>query len=150
MFNYTQSTFTAPIIFLSHFLIQNRFCFLCGSNQKKCALSEVSPHEISPNWLIKRDVTTVMDIQMQESTVQRLKSGQIYQTVQIRAAAMRNMNSITGPARTASTLGSHTPRGGREVNYYYTNNSELFGFKKFQTLLGPKPYPERQINIVLV
>ena len=37
MFKYTQSTFTAPLIFWGYFLIQNSFCFLCSSYQKKSA-----------------------------------------------------------------------------------------------------------------
>ena len=35
MFQYTQSTFSSPIIFLGYFLIQNSFYFLCSSYKKK-------------------------------------------------------------------------------------------------------------------
>ena len=60
MFQYTQTSFTPPIIFLGYFLIQSSFFyFLSSSYQKKCAPSEVFFHKISPNWPIRQAETTV-------------------------------------------------------------------------------------------
>ena len=50
---------------------------------------------------------------------------------------MRNMNTMTGPAHTGSTLGSHTPGGGRQV---FTRKVKLggkvsqLGFRRFQVI----------------
>ena len=60
MFQYTNTTFTTPIILLEYFRIKNIFfIFLVALTKKKCAPSEVSPHKIGPNWPIRQAETTV-------------------------------------------------------------------------------------------
>ena len=62
MFKYTKTTCTPPIILLGYFLIQNSLFssfFSVALTKKKYAPSEVFPHQIGPNWSIRRTETTV-------------------------------------------------------------------------------------------